>query len=95
MTTQYLHTQNATTRRRCGRNDNQASPRELSAYRANGIASDQAHIPSQTSHDDVSFAPGDFRVRHIIHGYLTCLLFDAGMVIDRGHKGRGCIFTNR
>ena len=38
VTTQYLHTQNATTRRRCGRNNNQDSPRELSAHRANDIA---------------------------------------------------------
>ena len=38
VTTQCLHTQNATTCRRCGRNDNQDSPRELSAHRANGIA---------------------------------------------------------
>ena len=42
VTTQYLHTQNATTRRRCGRNDTQDSPRELSAHRANGSAADQA-----------------------------------------------------
>ena len=39
---QHLHTQNVTTRRRCGRNDNQDSPRGLSAHRANGIAADQA-----------------------------------------------------
>ena len=41
MTTQYLHTQNVTTRRRCGRNDNQDSPRDLSAHRAHGIAADE------------------------------------------------------
>ena len=40
--TQYPHTQSVTTRRRCGRNDNQESPRDLSAHRANGIAADQA-----------------------------------------------------
>ena len=41
-TTQYLHTQNFTTRRGCGRNDNQDSPRELPAHRANGTAADQS-----------------------------------------------------
>ena len=42
VTTQYLHTQNATTRRRSGRNDNQDSPRELQGHRANGTAADQS-----------------------------------------------------
>ena len=37
-----FYTQNVTTRRRCGRNDNQDSPRELPAHRANGTAADQS-----------------------------------------------------
>ena len=39
VTTQYLHTQSVTTRRRCGRNGKHEAPRELSAYMAIGIAS--------------------------------------------------------
>ena len=42
MTTQYLHTQSDTTRRRRGRNDKHDAPRELSAHRGIGIAAEQA-----------------------------------------------------
>ena len=41
VTTQYLHTQSITTRRRCGRNGKHEAPRELSAHRGIGIAADQ------------------------------------------------------
>ena len=50
VTTQYLHTQNVTTRRRCVRNDNQDSPRELLAHRANGIAADQGDYQRGSFH---------------------------------------------
>ena len=45
VTTQYLHTQSITTRRRCGRNcrcnGKHEAPRELSAHRGIGIAAEQ------------------------------------------------------
>ena len=41
-TTQYLHTQSVTTRRRCGRNGKHEAPRELSAHKGMGIAADYA-----------------------------------------------------
>ena len=41
VTTQYLHTQSVTTRRRCGRNGKHEAPRELTAHRSIGIAADQ------------------------------------------------------
>ena len=40
VTTQYLHTQSVTTRRRCGRNGKYETPRGLSARRGFGIAAD-------------------------------------------------------
>ena len=42
VTTQYLHTQSVTPRRRWGRNDKHKAPRELSAHRVNSITADQA-----------------------------------------------------
>ena len=41
VTTQYLHTQSVTTRRRCGRDGKHEAPCELSAHRGISIATDQ------------------------------------------------------
>ena len=66
VTTQYLHTQSVTTRRRCRRIGNHEAPLELLPHRVIGIAADQ--VESKVSGAARGGGVGGLRVRSVGSG---------------------------